>query len=138
MVGYQARPGRRGMIESGGEVVPQSDARSGRYTISRHDAPDGLHWDLFLEAGDTLATWRLSAPPEHGVVECRPLPDHRLVYLDYDGPVSGDRGVVARYSSGRYRLEGNLLCLEGGVSAGLYRWEDGRTRLRPAPCQGAS
>lgn len=110
---------------------------TGRYTISRHDAPDGTHWDLFLEEGETLRTWRLSAPPESGEVTVVALGDHRLVYLDYEGEISGGRGTVARHASGRYVLDGSLLRLEGGASDGLYRWEDAQTRLRPAVCQGA-
>lgn len=110
---------------------------AGRYTISRHDAPGGTHWDLFLEEGETLRTWRLSAPPETGEVTAVALGDHRLVYLDYEGEVSGGRGTVARHASGCYALEGALLRLQGGPSEGLYRWEDGRTRLRPAMCQEA-
>lgn len=115
---------------SGGE------RHEGRYTISRHDAPDGVHWDLFLEDGATLSTWRLSAPPESGVVASEAISDHRTRYLDYDGEVGGGRGVVTRHSWGRYRTEEHRLLLEGGPSAGAYRWLDGRTLLRPVACQG--
>jgi hypothetical protein len=38
-------------------------------------------------------------------IEARQLPDHRLAYLDYEGPVSGDRGAVTRWDAGEYRLE---------------------------------
>ncbi len=107
----------------------------GRYTISRHEAPDGVHWDLFLEEGERLRTWRLSAPPESGMVTSLALSDHRFLYLDYDGPLSDGRGTVARHSWGQYRSEGHRLVLEGGPSAGAYRWLDGRTCLRPVACQ---
>ncbi len=33
------------------------------------------------------------------------LPDHRREYLDYEGPVSGDRGRVWRWDSGVYQAE---------------------------------
>ena len=31
--------------------------------------------------------------------------NHRLLYLDYEGPVSGNRGIVRRWDGGEYRLE---------------------------------
>lgn len=33
------------------------------------------------------------------------LPDHRRLYLDYEGAVSGNRGHVSRLARGTYRLE---------------------------------
>ncbi len=33
-----------------------------------------------------------------------PLPDHRREYLDYEGPVSGDRGHVRRVAAGSFEL----------------------------------
>jgi hypothetical protein len=30
------------------------------------------------------------------------LADHRLAYLEYEGPVSGDRGTVSRWDVGDY------------------------------------
>ena len=33
------------------------------------------------------------------------LPDHRLAYLDYEGPISGDRGSVTRWDRGTYDVE---------------------------------
>jgi hypothetical protein len=91
-----------------------------RYTISRHETTGGAHYDLFLENGDTLRTWRLSAPPETGEVRAEPIGDHRIAYLDCEGPVSGDRGTVSIHSTGHYRLNGALLTLHGGPSEGLY------------------
>jgi hypothetical protein len=40
-----------------------------RFAILRHDSPRGLHWDLLLETGDTLATWALPQVPEANVDE---------------------------------------------------------------------
>jgi hypothetical protein len=73
-----------------------------RFVILEHDHPH-LHWDLMLEAGDILRTWRLSAPPRPGeTVAAEPAFDHRLHYLDYEGPVSGGRGRVVRWDHGTY------------------------------------
>ena len=63
-----------------------------RFVILEHDYPV-QHWDLMLEAGDVLRTWRLIAPPDKTqAVAAESLGDHRLAYLDYEGPVSGNRG----------------------------------------------
>ena len=58
-----------------------------------------------LENEAALRTWRLALPP----TEMRPIPaealnDHRLAYLDYEGPVSGDRGTVAAFDRGHYSV----------------------------------
>jgi hypothetical protein len=73
-----------------------------RYVILEHDHPE-LHWDLMLEAGAVLRTWRLAAPPRAGErVHAEPSFDHRPLYLDYEGPVSGDRGTVKAWDRGTY------------------------------------
>ena len=73
-----------------------------RYVILEHDHPE-LHWDFMLEAGEVLRTWRLSAYPEVGrMVAAEPAFDHRLIYLDYEGPVSGNRGIVRRWDHGTF------------------------------------
>lgn len=77
--------------------------REGRFVVLRHDW-EGVHWDFMLEAGQALRTWSLPAPPSPGVEqEARALPDHRLAYLTYEGPVSGDRGVVTRVAEGTFQ-----------------------------------
>src|SRR5262245_10170293 len=72
------------------------------FVVLEHDHPQ-LHWDLMLEVGEVLWTWRLTAPPTlgQGVAGVRTF-DHRLVYLDYEGPISGNRGSVKRYDRGEY------------------------------------
>lgn len=77
-----------------------------RYVILTHDHPFP-HWDLMLEDGGVLRTWRLLAEPAAGqVVRAEQLADHRLAYLDYEGPVSGGRGSVARWDHGTYEQLG--------------------------------
>jgi hypothetical protein len=73
-----------------------------RFVILEHDYP-ALHWDFMLEAGPVLRTWRLSAAPEAGcAVEAVASFNHRAVYLDYEGPVSGNRGTVKRWEAGTF------------------------------------
>lgn len=82
-----------------------------QFVILRHDFPE-LHWDLMLEEEGVLKTWRLDAPPVIDPVSdessidlvAEELPDHRLVYLEYEGPVSGDRGEVLQWDRGTFSL----------------------------------
>ncbi len=85
-----------------------------RFVILEHDQPV-LHWDFMLEVGPALKTWRLAkAPDKSGEwIEALPLGDHRVAYLDYEGPVSGGRGKVRRWDQGAYEtspvLEGETV-----------------------------
>jgi len=75
-----------------------------RYAILSHDHPFP-HWDFLLESesGGPLRAWRLLTKPAPGVASsAEPLPDHRPVYLEYEGPVSGDRGTVTRWDGGEF------------------------------------
>jgi hypothetical protein len=77
-----------------------------RYVILQHETASGLHFDFMLEAGNVLRTWSLAHAPAPGVeIDARTLADHRLAYLDYEGPISGDRGSVTRWDSGTYAIE---------------------------------
>ena len=78
-----------------------------RFVILEHDFPE-LHWDFMLECGSALKTWRLARPPvtDGDPIAVTPLSDHRLQYLVYEGPVSGDRGNLKRWDAGEY--EGDL------------------------------
>jgi hypothetical protein len=74
-----------------------------RFVVLEHDSPDGRHWDFMLEAAAALATWALRVPPDSpGSIVADRLADHRLAYLDYEGPVSGERGSVTRWDRGDY------------------------------------
>ncbi len=76
-----------------------------RFVILEHDHPRVRHYDFMLEMGETLKTWSLAEPPAIGLEQSAELlPDHRLAYLDYEGPVSDDRGTVKQWDKGTYRL----------------------------------
>lgn len=65
---------------------------------------DGVHWDFMLEDGDVLRTWAVDAPIVPGAdLPARALPDHRPIYLEYEGEVSGNRGTVIRVARGVYQ-----------------------------------
>ncbi len=93
-----------------------------RFVILEHDHPF-LHWDLMLEMGNALRTWRLAAPPAlEAAVAAEPLGDHRMLYLNYEGPVSRGRGHVRRWDSGSYD---GFFASEGQVE---FRLEGARVR----------
>ncbi len=83
-----------------------------RFAILIHDFPF-VHWDLLVEQGETLRSWRLLESPSRWVLATTPptlpadsIPDHRLAYLDYEGPVSRERGTVTRWDAGTFeRIE---------------------------------
>jgi DNA polymerase Ligase (LigD) len=73
-----------------------------RFVILEHDHPI-LHWDFMLECSGTLLAWRLAKQPAvNESIAATPLPDHRTIYLDYEGEVSGGRGRVRRWDRGEY------------------------------------
>ncbi|MBX9791968.1 MAG: hypothetical protein K2Y37_23845 [Pirellulales bacterium] len=79
-----------------------------RFVALYHDCPDDRprpsHWDFMLEADGVLRTWALERAPDSAADQiAEQLPDHRIAYLDYEGPVSGDRGEVTRWDAGEYR-----------------------------------
>ena len=90
-----------------------------RFVLLSHDVPaesaTPSHWDFMLEHEGALLAWRLIELPSTwlALLEGRPsaelssvpaerLPDHRLLYLDYEGPISGDRGEVRRIDGGPF------------------------------------
>jgi hypothetical protein len=80
-----------------------------RFVILHHLLPAGhdrgTHFDLMLETGGVLRTWSLAELPTMGkAVPAESLPDHRLAYLTYEGPVSGDRGSVSRVEEGEFEV----------------------------------
>ncbi len=88
-------------------------AAAGRIVVLLHDHPF-RHWDLLLEQSETAATWRLFRPPLTGEpLAAQRIADHRLHYLSWEGPVSGNRGTVRRTHSGTYQ---QLTC------AGVPEW----------------
>src|SRR5262245_11174038 len=82
-----------------------------RYVILRHETPKSdrapIHWDFMLESDGILRTWALAELPVlQREIAADELADHRLAYLDYEGPISGDRGTVTQWDAGEYQLRG--------------------------------
>lgn len=78
-----------------------------RFALLNHTTPPAYHrpahFDMLLEAGDVCRTWALATMPTAGkAIAGEALADHRPLYLDYEGEVSGGRGEVTRVDSGTF------------------------------------
>jgi len=88
-----------------------------RFVLLEHtghpDDPAGRHYDLLLEEPEACRTWR-------------PLPPHRLVWLDtLAGEVSGGRGFARRVDAGTYVLAAaGEIDLEGVILSGRLRLDE--------------
>ncbi len=79
-----------------------------RWVLLRHELPGGeWHYDWMIqrsdEAGAPLLTFRVFVRPDDAAVRefaAERLGDHRAVYLEYEGEVSGGRGRVDRVTAG--------------------------------------
>lgn len=79
-----------------------------------------------FETPGGLRTWALPAPlpaDQNCQQEVLRLADHRPAYLDYEGPVSGERGSVERIESGTFEL----------IAKNDNRWE---AELHGTACRG--
>ena len=77
-----------------------------RFVILHHVMPPGStrasHWDWMFERDGVLTTWAVECSPGPAPTEAKQLPDHRLEYLQYEGPIRGGRGTVHRVDQGTY------------------------------------
>jgi hypothetical protein len=111
----------------------------GRFTVSEH-ATTPHHWDLFLERDGTLKTWSLPSAPGPGEFSMEALQnfDHRPAYLEFEGEISGGRGVVKRLDTGTYEAEWGeetiRLRLEGQTLRGEFLLEFRKPGPRSAWC----
>lgn len=122
---------------------PSDDAQdTTAFVVLHHADRQGAHYDLMIDRGEHLATWKSSQPPEEAQASpltCQRIGDHRRMYLEYEGPVSGDRGTVRRHDSGscevrvqavdRWHIQFHGERLIGDYE--LARMADGSWELRP-------
>ena len=105
-------------VDASQPIEQQTDA------VARGTFP---HWDLMLEPDDllhnceaevdaerddkklfTLQLTKLPIPLADGaqqVLQAKRIADHRALYLDYEGEISGNRGFVKRLAEGTYQCE---------------------------------
>jgi len=97
------------------QLNQQSSDQPNRFVILRHTFPDSFpnggngeffdHFDLMLEQEAKLTTWQLEdLPDSNKSVAAKKLPDHRELYLDFEGPISNGRGSVEQVMAGTYRV----------------------------------
>ncbi len=85
-----------------------------RFVLLRHQtAENEYHWDFLFERETACLTFSMTGELPFEKAKARRLPDHRLAYLEYEGPVSGNRGSVLRVDSGEYVELGNTISFQG-------------------------
>ena len=78
------------------------------FVVQEHTTPRGVHWDLMLQSGEILLTFRLNRPPEKSLeqaLNAERIKDHPLKFLTYQGSVNQGRGRVKPTESGTYTVE---------------------------------
>ena len=84
--------------DAAGPAIPGSSAVCAR------------HCDLLVEFPDQerLPTWRLADNPltEAAPISAERIGDHRRLYLEFEGQISGGRGVVRRLDRGAAHVTG--------------------------------
>ncbi len=105
----------------------KQDMPHSRFVIQQHEMPDGIHWDLMLEKGDKLWTWRIDIHPAHmhQAVTAERIFDHPLKFLTYEGPVQNGTGNVVLTDKGRlcfHDIDGEtiLFSLYGSLVNGRF------------------
>ncbi|MGC8539616.1 MAG: DNA polymerase ligase N-terminal domain-containing protein [Phycisphaerae bacterium] len=98
-----------------------------RFAVLKHVRQTDIHWDLLLQLPDRplLATWQIRVPPAVWISRIEAIPavaiaDHRLIYLDFEGEIPGDRGNVKHVDGGIL----NLQRVEENAIRGILRGHD--------------
>lgn len=104
-----------------------------RPTVSAPHVSGSIHYDLMIDHDEIgpLLTWRLDESPlmSNAPIRAERIADHRRIYLEFEGEVSGGRGRVRQIARGlaalrelsefdvRIRLEGESLRGEFAIRA---------------------
>ena len=110
---------------------------TGRFVILHHQSPTNVHWDVMLETDSALATWAIPPQCPSGTSFTCPatrLPDHRKHYLDYEGEISDNRGVVFQINTGTYEpLSPEQFFLHGTHFSGTMILDGNTMIFEPSP-----
>jgi hypothetical protein len=79
----------------------------GRYVVLHHTQIPPPHYDLLFELNpdSPLAAARCSEWPPTPTTKFERIPDHRRIYLEYEGDLSANRGTVKRLEAGSCNVE---------------------------------
>ena len=82
---------------------------SQRFVIQKHTKSGSSHWDMMVQKGDFLQTWRLDKEPRQIHLQNTPAKaekifDHPLKFLTYEGPVNKGKGRVKIADAGTYKI----------------------------------
>ena len=75
--------------------------------VIHHHVTSPPHYDLMVEKDNVLHTWQISENSFQNFIDGKSInvtmiQDHRKKYLDYEGPISCDRGTVKIFDTGEY------------------------------------
>jgi hypothetical protein len=134
-MGALSNRARWSRFESAMFVLLEHQILSGAVPPSSGAAGATRHWDFLIEMPDQerLAAWRLAENPvgRADAIAAERLADHRRVYLEYEGEISGGRGRVRRLDRGeavlvrragheiRAELHGTHLCGVYEIATGV-------------------
>lgn len=101
---------------------------SKHFVIQKHIRQADVHWDLMLEQGDCLQTWRIDTPPDKigdDAVNAEKIFDHPLRFLTYEGAVNKSKGTVKIADRGFFTTiesNNNIITLEmnGNILQGKF------------------
>ena len=124
--GFESLQARFFVVSSG--YMP-NERETSLFVIQEHTLEGDIHWDLMLEDGELLKTWRLDIGPEQVLnqpAKASKIFDHPLRFLTYEGPVNKGKGTVRIVDKGTYKAVnqtgGNLeISLSGCILTGRFR-----------------
>ncbi|HWB18981.1 MAG TPA: hypothetical protein VG711_01680 [Phycisphaerales bacterium] len=95
------------------QKIPEAEGAGARVrtVVLRHELPDGNeHYDWLIasgtEEGSPLVTFQCarSVQEVEKSAELERIADHRWVYLEFEGEISGNRGSVRRVAEGNVEI----------------------------------
>jgi len=99
-----------------------------KFSIRSHEVPDSSgrkdHWDFFLEADGRLLSWEIQPFSQDQPIQTPAIrrKDHRLLYLDFEGSIPGDRGVLNAIDLGTLHWETlSSMVISGTIFGKIYQ-----------------
>ncbi|MDO8302994.1 MAG: DNA polymerase ligase N-terminal domain-containing protein [Sedimentisphaerales bacterium] len=108
------------------------NAAAKKFVVQEHTRSSETHWDLMLESGGILRTWRINTPPQHisnKPTSAEKIFDHDIKFLTYQGPVNNGLGSICIVDEGTFETldetqETIRLHLRGKILFGTFALEN--------------